>query len=700
MPENSSNIAFIETIFPEEDAVKDYPSFNYRLRLAGLTEFEPYISEAPRLSDETDEQYNSRVLTSGRYFGEQEILIDDLVHSDINIAGLNVPSTFYDGKIPKTILYLEKCELINDGKEYQVISKNLNDLDYVKSQPPTVVFPVDISRSDKGYIVYRKTTSVNKENSSNAKLMESVSGWYPVTGISNDDIKAVADAGSAVAIGFTDNNYHLDNVARGRDTKGGANAFYPWRPNSTPDGATHYTGYEPFQNELFTSYKIIDSGALMNPPSTESELTRDRTVDIKVNPNKSYSLERKITRKSNNNTTNPSAWETIEHDVTFPYKDEENLSDYINANVNFEVSGIYDVIETTGNHSDGRDYFEVPIIEDWGKSKAENNVSNREKTDELVFRSGENVKVIQRSTRREVGLGNDPGQGEDLAAPLEYDQFASVNIYFNPNSTGISGSVTGVNNEKNFYELEYQLVPNVKDNQKLYFEQVSSDDANDLTVGDEVFYNTGVNQGVYEPLAPNLYGETPDIIPDDKGVFNVAPIQPDSSNIGASYEVGIDVGLEPEIVPDVLQSGVGYSYFTSGEKYLVVPKGGYSTLFSNTYLEFDSAGENRKAFFHGEQNDNIDSHYILGEYRTFNDFTPEDQYSRINEFIYNKPREVRIGRQELCLGDSASDLNDVTDSANPTYMLSNQPNQGYETIPTYKNATILNIDSSDGAIKL
>ena len=113
MPENSSNISFIRTIFGEsaEDFPRDYPNFNYRLRLAGLTEFEPYISEAPRLSEETDEQYNSRILTSGRYFGEQEILIDDLVHSDIDIAGLNIPSTFYDGKIPKTLLFLEKCRL-------------------------------------------------------------------------------------------------------------------------------------------------------------------------------------------------------------------------------------------------------------------------------------------------------------------------------------------------------------------------------------------------------------------------------------------------------------------------------------------------------------------------------------------------------------------------------------------------------------
>ena len=685
MPENSNNINFIKTLFDGEVA-KDYPNYNYRLRLAGLTEFEPYISETPRFSEETDEEYNSRVLTSGRYFGEQEILVDDLVHSDINIGGLNIPSTFYDGKIPKTLLFLEKCRLINDGKEYEVTSKNLNDLDYVKSQPPTVVFPVDLSTSDKGYVVYRKTTSVNKDSSSNAKLMESVSGWYPVTGFSNNDVKAIADAGSAVAVGFTDNNYHLDNVTRGEATEGGLNAFYPWRPTSTPDSATHYTGYESFQNELFTSYKIVDSGVLMNPPASESELTRDRTVDIKVDPSKNYSLERKVTRKSHNDTTNPSQWENIEHNVSFPYKDTENLSDYINTNINFEVSGIYDVVETTGNHSDGRDYFEVPIVEDWGKSSTDTQDSNREKTDELIFRSGENVKVIQRSTWKE-------------SFAHQFDQYASVDVHFNTYSTGVSGSITGANNEKNFYQLEYQLVPDVKNNKKLHFEQVSSDDAAALSDGDEIFYNTGIDEGVYKPITSNVYGGTPSVIPDDKGVLSVASIQPDDSNIGASYQIGVTGKLEPEIVSDVVASGVGYSYFTSGEKYLVVPKGGYSTLFSDAYLEFDSAGENRKTFFHGEQNDNIDSDYVLAEYRSFDNYIPEDSDKRIKEFIYDREREVRINKQDLCLGDSASDLPDLTDVKNPTYIL-DEAERAHQTWPTYKNATILNIDSSDGSIKL
>ena len=54
MAENSSNITFISTIFAGEEVSKDFPKYNYRLRIAGLTEFDPYISEAPQFEEESD----------------------------------------------------------------------------------------------------------------------------------------------------------------------------------------------------------------------------------------------------------------------------------------------------------------------------------------------------------------------------------------------------------------------------------------------------------------------------------------------------------------------------------------------------------------------------------------------------------------------------------------------------------------------
>jgi len=115
MPEiNVNNKNFIEQkVFKEEVAGGKYPEINYRLRLGGITEFNPSFSEYPQLEDEKDADFRSRQLTSGRFFGEQEILIDDILHSSTDIQNLKIDSTYLDGQIPRTLLYLEKATLIN-----------------------------------------------------------------------------------------------------------------------------------------------------------------------------------------------------------------------------------------------------------------------------------------------------------------------------------------------------------------------------------------------------------------------------------------------------------------------------------------------------------------------------------------------------------------------------------------------------------
>jgi len=450
--QNDNNIAFIASVFkvPIASVAINYPDYNYRLRAAGLTNFEPYISEAPRLPEESEKDYENRVLVSGRYFGQQDLILNDLVHSPINIDGLDISGNFPNGILPKTHLLIDKC--IKHGSHYDTEeSRDLNDSNYVVSHPPTVIFPVDLSAADKGYMVYRKTSSVNKSPGSNGSLLESVSGWYPVTGFSNNDIKDSLDGGVKI-IGFTD---------------------------AGSGSETNLSGYESYRNELFTSYKIIDSGVLESPPSFESELTRDRVVNLRVDPARSYGLERRVTRKSHDDASNPADWENISPEASFPYKDDEDLSDYINTNINFQVSGVYDTIETTGEYAeDGKDYFEVDFVEDWGRSSPEEmrKVTNREKTDELTFKSGESLKVIQRSTYKEYS--------ED-----KYDQYASIDVHFSPYGTGISGHISGSNNEKNFYQLEYQIVPKTSPNKKLYYEKVNS--SSSLLVGESVFYNTG-----------------------------------------------------------------------------------------------------------------------------------------------------------------------------------------------------------------
>ena len=68
----------------------DYPAFNYRVRMAELTNFWPYFSEAEKDSSETQSDYESRINTSGRLFGNQFIVLNDIIHNDMDVSGMIV----------------------------------------------------------------------------------------------------------------------------------------------------------------------------------------------------------------------------------------------------------------------------------------------------------------------------------------------------------------------------------------------------------------------------------------------------------------------------------------------------------------------------------------------------------------------------------------------------------------------------------
>ena len=171
--ENQNNIDFIEKFFDPESkdsegtpygaVAKNYPDFNYRIRMAELTEFWPYYSEAAKLPSETEADYKARVQTSGRLFENQFIVLNDIVHNDMDVLGLTIAND-YNNSIPKALFYIERCTLIEQGKTYNVESTNLDTLGFVKGSSPQVVFPIDLSQTDKGYYCYRKTSAVQKNN--------------------------------------------------------------------------------------------------------------------------------------------------------------------------------------------------------------------------------------------------------------------------------------------------------------------------------------------------------------------------------------------------------------------------------------------------------------------------------------------------------------------------------------------------------
>ena len=106
------------------------------------------------------------------------------------------------------------------------------------------------------------------------------------------------------------------------------------------------------------------------------------------------------------------------------------------------------------------------------------------------------------------------------------------------------------------------------------------------------------------------------------------------------------------------------------------------------------AGETFKSFFQGEQrNSDVEAQYALTEYRTFDDapFTEE-------KFLHKNEREIRSSQKSICLGDSATDLQDFY-STQPSYIL-DRARREYPTYNTFTNASILNIDSDNGEVKI
>ena len=343
--ENENNIKFIEKFFDPNSkeygpVAKNYPDFNYRVRMAELTNFWPYYSEAAKSPSETQPDYESRVNTSGKLFENQYIVLNDIVHHDMDVSGMIVGDD-YAAQIPEALFYIERCELLEGGKEYEVRPKNLSDENFVISIPPQVVFPVDLSQDDEGYYCYRKTSAVQKNND---KLIEVHSGWEKVAEFSNNDIKnyiAGVDLGDKkqnIGFGFIDSGV---------------------------------SGYSGWTNELTTSYKVLDSGAVEAKESDRNVnyLRKSRTVNYLSDPYKSYTLERKVSRTSNS-AANPPSWELLSPQAQFPYTDTEYLGDSVSGAMDFKVSGVYGIIEPTGYYSESDlDYFQVDLVEDWGQSE-------------------------------------------------------------------------------------------------------------------------------------------------------------------------------------------------------------------------------------------------------------------------------------------------------------------------------------------
>ena len=247
------------------------------------------------------------------------------------------------------------------------------------------------------------------------------------------------------------NNELRDYLASKRETS--KSKFLDTNGNLKPIYDIGESGYSGWTNELFTEYKIIKSGAVENPDINEYK-EKPRTINYQADPTKAYTIERKITRESNLTDDNPASWEIIESAATFPYEDSEIFKDHVTKNLDFEIRATYDVVPTgtaENNDTPEQDFFEIDLIEDWGKSE-KNDYTFSQESQDFSFKSGEAIRVTQK------GFSNYIPPNVILGTPETHNILGAVEIAFSPSMTGISGSVTGENNYKNFYEFRAFLI--------------------------------------------------------------------------------------------------------------------------------------------------------------------------------------------------------------------------------------------------
>ena len=202
-------------------------------------------------------------------------------------------------------------------------------------------------------------------------------------------------------------------------------------------------------NQLYTEYKVVDSAEIKNP-KIEYVLDKPRTINFVGDPSKSYTLERNVTRESDQVLERETKWEEVSANASFPYTDTERLTDNVTGNVDFEISGVYTTQQTAGTYSSPvakeDDYFEVDIIKDWGKSTQVNkDYTFREDTQELIFGGGERLKLIQKGNAHEY-IVETASENQEIVAALD--------LFFSPYGTGQNASIYGSDNEQNYYQLE------------------------------------------------------------------------------------------------------------------------------------------------------------------------------------------------------------------------------------------------------
>ena len=431
---------------------------NYTLRLDRFYTFDPsFIGPHPFLSDIS---LSGRVYNESNYIAsinglpkvvsiEEGLAPIDIkafpfsIEDDFSNEATGIEFTFPNASTDKNNildmrLVAEWWHWTAPGKKnafWQVAAKNITENLYLSK--PIISFPEDTIRPME---IYSRAHLISGSEDGSS-VLNAHSGWDKVAGVWFDENVNIQYSGK-------------DAVIRTPSEKAESYSIY-----EVPD-----SGYQHYENEIYTKYKIVYSGDPADKYKDEREVSFTKNDGIVA------SVERKITRASSTGDFSDD-WEVLSENATSPFVDSEILTDYVSENIPVEEEDVYEVV----SHG-GQDYVEVDIIPNtgWGKNP-DDRLPYCIKEDELFFEEGCNLRM-----RQEGGY--------------DYKRksfFSEVMVYFqDTNSFPISGYKVEFQNappdESRIYQLQ-NVTGGLSDQDEVYF------------VGQAVGEGGSVGEAVYEP---------------------------------------------------------------------------------------------------------------------------------------------------------------------------------------------------------
>jgi hypothetical protein len=471
------------------------------------------------------------------------------------------------------------------GGFWYVPSKDITENLY--SSKPIISFPEDTIRPME---IYSKAHLVSGSEDGSS-VLNAYSGWDKVAGVWFDENVNIQYSGR-------------DRIVRTPSEKAESYSIY-----EIPDG-----GYQHYENEIYTKYRIVYSGEPADKYKDEREIsfTRDDRETV--------SVERKITRASSTGEFFDD-WEVLSESAISPFVDSEIFTNYVSEKIPVEEEDVYETVPYTGNIAEGEDYVEIDIIPNtgWGENP-DDKLPYCIKEDELFFRDGCNLRMRQEG-------------GYDYR---RRSFFSEVMVYFqDTNPFPLSG-----------YKVEFQNAP--PDESRIYQLQNVADGLSDL---DEVYF-VGQAKGEGGSVGEAVYDSELFSIPQtdyeiEQGISTSSSESSRKLDPAVGFSMGQSIPRGELIIPRTVPEEE-YSNHESGQKYIMSPHGAYSEYHSAK--SFSSAG----VLYSNFGDISFQSDFKLnGDGSEIDTYALYEQKLNIENKVYSKDeKEIRIFESGACDGFS------------------------------------------------